>query len=470
MKEFLLALIEVIIIILFPINVWLIIKFSNYIHFIYPLFIINISILHFLRSYFLEILTLVLSIFLGIVIIFFIPRDFDKIIIGLEIMYLLCCYFILIQMDKEIEKQKALWLEKKENLEKENSLLVVSSEAAQNEIYNSVVKIKSYKLVEEIIKKFASLNDVSHLKKYVIETFKNLFPNSVTRIYFTNDEIKEYIDEYLIKHCSKEKGFLYIQDLQDFIIKSGNTQLKKYLKIQKSISSAICIQLATKLGSKEKNNGYLICYSVIPIPENDIRIILLLSYYIGVTISNIELFNYVKELSITDTLTGLYVQKYFKELLLEEIKISSHYKIPLSLAIFDIDNFKLVNDKYSHNVGDEVLIKFANILKTRLRETDILARYGGDEFAVIFLDTNKEDAFKICEGIRKIVEDEIIVLPKEKLSKKVSVSPRIKFSVSCGVDEYSEKFENMNKFLSYVDHLLYKAKTTGKNKVVSCSC
>jgi diguanylate cyclase (GGDEF)-like protein len=129
--------------------------------------------------------------------------------------------------------------------------------------------------------------------------------------------------------------------------------------------------------------------------------------------------------------------------------------------MIDIDNFKNINDTYGHNAGDDVLVRFADILKSRLRETDIISRYGGDEFGIILFDADVKNSFKIVEEIRNIVLNDVVV-SKDLIKGR---DKKIKFSISCGVLEYNKNF-SAEEFIDLVDKLLYKAKTLGKNRTV----
>ncbi len=470
MKNFFLALCEIIVLISYPFIAWLMVKFPNYIVFIYSLFIINIILFHFLKSSFLEVLTLVLSIFIGIATILLMPEEYniDRIIVSFEMVGFVFSYFVLLKLDRMYERQKTLWVEKKENFEKEVTLLKIDLEKIQEEIYNNIIRIQNYKYLEEIVSKLSSFNEIKQLKKFLNEVFKNLLPNSFVKLYLSEEiiEDEQNVDNILINYCIKEGGLFYLPITIEWVERCENLQLKKYLQKLKIIKSIFCIKLEST--NEQKVLGYIVGYSENYISEDKLRLISLLSTYISISISNIYLIKYMQELAITDSLTGLYVQRYFKELLEEEIKIARYYNRELSLAIFDLDNFKHINDTYGHNAGDEVLVRFANILKSRLRETDIISRYGGDEFAVIFPDTENKTAAKICEEIRNIVENEIVI-PKEFIKKEKKLgSARIKFFISCGVCGFFDKFNSATEFFNYVDSLLYKAKKTGKNKVVVC--
>ncbi|MGI8656448.1 MAG: diguanylate cyclase [Pyrinomonadaceae bacterium] len=106
-------------------------------------------------------------------------------------------------------------------------------------------------------------------------------------------------------------------------------------------------------------------------------------------------------LSRTDSLTGLYNHRTFYERLAEEVKRAARYQSPLSIALIDLDDFKLVNDTRGHQFGDRLLAKCARSLDDALRETDIICRYGGDEFSVILPETEKEDAVQLMQRVQE---------------------------------------------------------------------
>jgi diguanylate cyclase (GGDEF)-like protein len=153
----------------------------------------------------------------------------------------------------------------------------------------------------------------------------------------------------------------------------------------------------------------------------------------------------------TDTLTGLYNRKFFHTRLSE-----LRTKAPVSLILIDIDNFKSINDTYGHIVGDQVLQQFAEILQSNTRTNDIIARWGGEEFAVILPRTYAEEASNIANRIRMIVENHFFSYGN--ITCKITVSMGIA-SVRQGTDVGPEQF------IKTADEALYKAKEK-KNFVV----
>ncbi len=152
------------------------------------------------------------------------------------------------------------------------------------------------------------------------------------------------------------------------------------------------------------------------------------SPYVGILVGNFalglkraRLYKMVQDLATTDSLTGLYTRRYALERLKEEFLRSEAHKLNLSFIMIDVDDFKQCNDKSGHLVGDIVLSEIALKIKENIREVDMLARFGGEEFMVFAPNTSKESASIIAERIRKGVEAEPIRAYDEKVKATVSV-------------------------------------------------
>ncbi len=162
----------------------------------------------------------------------------------------------------------------------------------------------------------------------------------------------------------------------------------------------------------------------------------------------------LERLSHEDALTGLYNRRYLEQRLVEEFARARRYKHPLTVALADIDNFKQINDRLSHAVGDLTLKQVAQILRQTLRQTDIVARYGGEEFAMVFPETSLEDARYVCQKVRIAVEQ----YPWQ------TIHPDLRVTLSIGVSD-DLSLVNHEKLLADADHWMYQAKYSGKNRV-----
>ena len=125
------------------------------------------------------------------------------------------------------------------------------------------------------------------------------------------------------------------------------------------------------------------------------------SYQTAMAIKNARLYEQTQQQALTDGLTGLYTHRLFQEKLSEEIEWASRHGQEIVLVMVDCDNFKTFNDTLGHPAGDALLKEVASLLKDKVRSTDIVARYGGDEFALLLKQTRKEDALRMCERIRE---------------------------------------------------------------------
>ena len=173
-----------------------------------------------------------------------------------------------------------------------------------------------------------------------------------------------------------------------------------------------------------------------------------------------ELRQQINELSAlvaTDALTGLFNFRHFKTMLQTEMDRSKRSGIPTSLAMVDLDHFKRVNDNYGHEVGNQALQHLADILMSEVRTTDIVCRYGGEEFAMIFPETHLNLAVKVADRIRNEIAGRPLVVEGEEIN----------ITASMGISVYMKtSVLDIDEFIESVDKYLYEAKQSGRN----CIC
>lgn len=164
----------------------------------------------------------------------------------------------------------------------------------------------------------------------------------------------------------------------------------------------------------------------------------------------------LRQLATTDSLTGLFSRRHFFELGLREIKRRSRREAPLSLVMMDLDHFKKINDRYGHAAGDQALRIFSGLCRNVLREADIPARIGGEEFAILLPDTDLDQAFKAAERLREQTAAETI--RHDGLE--------FQLTVSLGVTLVFETERRLDAALSRADKAMYQAKAQGRNRTV----
>lgn len=164
----------------------------------------------------------------------------------------------------------------------------------------------------------------------------------------------------------------------------------------------------------------------------------------------------LQHLATHDFLTGLYNRRSFVDQLREELKNIKHNGYESCLIMFDIDHFKAINDKYGHPVGDQVLAKLADKLRRILKKTDVIARLGGEEFAIMLTKTSGQQGYQIAETIRKEVSEGFMVNGEQ-----------IKITLSLGVAVINQETDTLEIAYGLADKALYVAKQSGKNKTIT---
>lgn len=167
-------------------------------------------------------------------------------------------------------------------------------------------------------------------------------------------------------------------------------------------------------------------------------------------------YHQVLQRSITDALTGAHNRGYFEDILRRELTLSRRSQQPFSVMMLDIDHFKHINDTYSHNIGDKVLVGFVGLLRGQLRAGDVLARYGGEEFCIIMHGTPREGARVVAERICNVLE--------QRSWQNLGIHHSI--TVSVGVSSYRDPDDTIFDLMQRTDQALYQAKRKGRNRVV----
>jgi diguanylate cyclase (GGDEF)-like protein len=189
--------------------------------------------------------------------------------------------------------------------------------------------------------------------------------------------------------------------------------------------------------------------------KNDLEKFVILSMQFALEMKKALLYETVEKLAITDSLTGLYLRRYFSERLEDEIKRSGKHRLNFALLEIDIDDFKICNDKHGHLSGDAVLKETARLIKEGTREIDIVSRYGGEEFAVLLEETDEKGAMIVAERIRE----------KVKECQFKAYDEILKITVSVGVAAYPKDAKTKDALFEKADRALYEAKKSGKNVV-----
>jgi len=222
----------------------------------------------------------------------------------------------------------------------------------------------------------------------------------------------------------------------------------------RNVKSMLCVPLQTK----ETKHGLILIEHNIPgaFSASNIRLLEIITQQVSIAIDNAMLYKKLQDYANTDGLTQLYNRLYFQKRLDEELERAKKEGYDISVVLYDIDNFKKFNDKYGHLFGDVVLKSIAGLVKNSVRNNDIVARFGGEEFIIMLPYTSAEAAYEKAEELRKKISDLII------RDRDVSTS----VTVSMGISSFPEFADTEALLLRSADAALYQAKGKGKNCVV----
>lgn len=215
--------------------------------------------------------------------------------------------------------------------------------------------------------------------------------------------------------------------------------------------------LTVKLGRRAEDFGYL---TVLrwkgPFEAPDGNVLTTIATDLAGTIRSVRLIAEAQRLADCDPVTNLYNHRYLFQRLYSEVERHATLGKPLSVLMLDLDNFKLFNDTYGHLAGDEVLRKAANVLRRFFRDTDIIARYGGDEFMVILPNASLENAVRCARRLQVRFSDEDFGGPGRQ---------SVPIYVSCGLASFPQDGTEVLELVAIADANLYAAKAQGKGKI-----
>jgi diguanylate cyclase (GGDEF)-like protein len=165
----------------------------------------------------------------------------------------------------------------------------------------------------------------------------------------------------------------------------------------------------------------------------------------------------LERLATTDSLTGLFNRRHFLAMTEREMSRFRRYGRPMSILLLDIDTFKTINDRFGHDVGDQMIVHVGNLCQENKRSPDIVARVGGEEFAILLPETELESASVVAERLRKLVESRPLI----------AGDLTVPVTVSIGIAELDSTMNRVSDLMKLADRMLYDAKHAGRNRIAS---
>lgn len=242
------------------------------------------------------------------------------------------------------------------------------------------------------------------------------------------------------------------KSIRQFLLKQGVGKGIVWLTLGSVlISVLITFLISSCFGNSPGIQGYGIAVAV-PAVIASLASYINLSLYFELEQSRVE----IRDLAIMDDLTQIFNRRYFFEQAVRELERSRRSGSPLAIILFDIDDFKLINDNHGHLVGDRVLQEICKKCQDVVRPYDVFARFGGEEFVFLLPDTDGSRATIFAERLRQLIAGQIVTYHQTSMQITISV----------GVAVFNPKRDTLDDLISRADSALYKAKDFGKNRLV----
>lgn len=313
-------------------------------------------------------------------------------------------------------------------------------------------KNRETETIYTVVKRISATIEKENLMKSMLEVLVRMLEAKDCSVFVLNER-KEVIEVFKIKEevydfSEIKANELGINDFSDFRDFDSLPNLNLEIKGAQS--------LVTPLYYKNQEVGRIAISrdKDVPFSQNDTNLLTAIGHHLTIALENARLY----EEAIKDGLTSLYIKRYFFMRLKEEVRRYLRYGLPFSVIMLDIDHFKKVNDTYGHLIGDEILKGLAKLILRRVRTTDIPARFGGEEFIIILVGQEKENAFKVAEILRKMVEE-------HKFPVSLEDKKHLSITISLGVSSCPEDSKEDETLVKMADDALYQAKEGGRNKV-----
>lgn len=332
---------------------------------------------------------------------------------------------------------------------------VVLLDRLRDEIVHLTISIQPQDVLRGIAQ---AVRDLLKAQRLAIYTFEQ---DGTLACGFASDEIAPaYVDWVCRNYRSLPEWHQVLE--QDYVAIADTTQDRRtspqnYYLHQQNIRSYVLLHLKVD----DHSQGVLALYWDTPrsFSHQEIEIARLFAARASEMLANADRYDWALQAALTDELTGLPNRRALDRRLEEEVRRSQRYQRVFAYLMIDLDGFKQVNDKYGHPIGDSVLQQVSALLRQNTRDTDFLARYGGDEFAMVLPEIDRENALAVAQKIRDVLESYWLLLPDDERRQMLSAC--------IGIAIYPEDASTAEGLLQCADERLYRAKAKGRGSLIA---
>ena len=311
--------------------------------------------------------------------------------------------------------------------------------------------------------------DIHQIIQNIFRLFREALPVQYSSLYLVQS-VAETLELHEIPGTAKDQDSIRLlpsADVLQEILVNKNVRMKLIRSAEElQLSDGQQVELPLQyagfpiVASQKKAIGVLNFFRKAdePFSRDELNFFSRVAEELGNILDKTILFLQTREDTFRDHLTGAYNRRYFNDRLKIEIKRAERYKRNLSLLMIDIDDFKVLNDEFGHTQGDEILRKLVKVIQKNLRQSDVLCRYGGEEFVVLLPETNAASAKVVGEKLRKAVEKELAIQ---------AIGVKRPVTISVGVANFPADAYSAESLVQTADRRLYLAKRKGKNCTVA---
>lgn len=335
--------------------------------------------------------------------------------------------------DVQQERQAAMLNLQKEKESLEKRLVELEHQAALR------------KHLFDAVQQLASLLDPVMVRQRLMEFVRATIGRGTIQ-YFAGSAPRDPMDRWVMERRLSVLVTDLSQDSRFKVMRAGN-------EIRSVLASPIVVERQI-IGIIRLNGFEPGMFSV-----SDLRILEALSLMASLALENLQLLTKLREGATRDNLTGLYTHKFFEERLAEEILRAGRFQTEFCVILMDIDHFKRYNDTYGHAAGDQVLVRFSQVLQGLARPVDFVARYGGEEFVLILPQTSLAQAREMAERVRQTIAAETFHFGADAAGRE-------NVTVSIGLSSFPQEATIASQLVRVADYRLYQAKQSGRNRVI----